>query len=114
MHSGFTELRAGMSFNHCFLPSPPAAPPEALQEAAEMLRFFEDALDRKTAPGEFLFGGFGGVDAMFAPAVVRLVSFGVSTAATPRAGGYLSAVLGHPPVERWLKEARALPPRQTY
>jgi glutathione S-transferase len=114
MHSGFPNLREGMSFNHCFLPEPPAPPPEALQEAAEMLRFFEDALDLRSAPGEFLFGGFGAVDAMFAPAVVRLVSFGAPTAATPRAGGYLAAVLAHPPVERWLKEARALPPRETY
>ncbi|HEV8335810.1 MAG TPA: glutathione S-transferase family protein [Candidatus Polarisedimenticolia bacterium] len=114
MHAGFAKLREGMSFNHCFLPEPPAPPPEAREEAAEMLRFFEDALERKNAPGEFLFGGFGGVDAMFAPAVVRLVSFGVPTAATPRAESYLSAVLGHAPVERWLKEARALPPRETY
>jgi len=114
MHSGFTKLREGMSFNHCFLPEPPAPPQDALQDAAEMLRFFEDALERKTVPGEFLFGGFGGVDAMFAPAVVRLVTFRASTAATPRAGDYLSAVLGHPPVERWLKEARALPPCETY
>jgi len=114
MHSGFMKLREGMSFNLCFLPQPPPAPAEARAEAAEMLGFFEDALTRKTASGSFLFGPFGAADAMFAPAVVRLVSFEVETEKTPRAAGYLKAVLARPPVARWLQEARTLPPRETY
>jgi glutathione S-transferase len=114
MHSGFLNLREGMSFNLCFLPSRPKPPQDALQEAAEMLGYFEDALSHKQGQGAFLFGGFGAVDAMFAPAIVRLASFGVPTRETPRAAAYLQAVLNHPPVARWLKEARALPPRETY
>ncbi|MCI0567802.1 MAG: glutathione S-transferase N-terminal domain-containing protein [Acidobacteria bacterium] len=114
MHSGFLKLREGMSFNLCFLPTPPKPRQEALQEAAEMLGYFEAALSRKATPGDFLFGGFGAVDAMFAPAVVRLTAFDVPTRETPRAAAYLQAVLNHPPVARWLREARALPPRETY
>jgi glutathione S-transferase len=114
MHSGFMKLREGMSFNLCFLPRPPQAPAEALAEAAEMLAFFEEALARKAAPGPFLFGAFGAADAMFAPAVLRLTSFKAPLEKTPRAAAYLQSVLNHPPVERWLAEARALPPRETY
>ena len=114
MHSGFLKLREGMSFNLCFLPTPPKPPQDALQEAAEMLGYFEDTLSSRQAPGVFLFGDFGAVDAMFAPAIVRLTSFGVPTRETPRAAAYLRAVLNHPPVARWLQEARALPPRETY
>jgi len=114
MHSGFPKLREGMSFNLCFLPAPPAPPPEALQEAAEMLGWFEEALGRKQETGAFLFGGFGAADVMFAPAVVRLTAFEVPARETPRAAAYLQAVLDHPPVARWLREARALPPRGTY
>jgi glutathione S-transferase len=114
MHSGFMKLREGMSFNLCFLPKPPQPTEEALAEAAEMLALFEGALKRKGASGAFLFGSFGAVDAMFAPAVVRLKSFKVPASQTPRAAAYLDAVLAHPIVARWLDAARALPPRETY
>lgn len=115
MHSGFTKLREGMSFNLCFLPQPPRAPAEALAEAAELLALWEAALHAKhETAGPFLFGAFGGADAMFAPAVVRLVSFKVSTATTPLAAAYLEATLRHPAVRRWLDPARALPPQATY
>jgi glutathione S-transferase len=114
MHSGFTRIREGMSFNLCFLPQPPAPPAEALQEAAELLGIWEETLGKKKAAGPFLIGGFGAVDAMFAPAIVRLTSFKVPSAATPKAAAYMKAVLSHPAVDRWMSQARALPPVATY
>jgi len=114
MHSSFPQLRASMSFNLCFLPQPPRASDVALAEAAQMLGLFESVLGGKPSPGPFLFGPFGGVDAMFAPAVVRLTAFKVSTASTPHAGRYLAAVLEHPAVRAWMDAARALPPRASY
>ena len=115
MHSGFMKLREGMSFNLCFLPEPPQAPAEALAEAGEMLRLWEEALrEKRKEAGPFLFGAFGAADAMVAPAVVRLTSFRVPTSATPRAAAYMDAVLRHPPVRRWMDPARALPPQATY
>ncbi len=114
MHSGFTELRKGMSFNLCFVPEPPAAPPEALEEAAEMLRLWEEALRRRKGGGPYLFGPFGGADVMYAPAVVRLRAFRVPSSSTTRAAAYMGAVLEHPSVRRWLDAARALPPAPTY
>jgi glutathione S-transferase len=110
MHSGFAKLREGMSFNLCFLPEPPPAPPEALAEAHDVLRIWEGALKEKSDPGPFLCGAFGAVDAMYAPVVVRLTSFRVSTAEAPAAGAYMNAVLAHPSVQRWLDPARSLPP----
>ena len=79
-----------------------------------MLGYFEAALANQAASGGFLFGAFGAVDIMFAPAIVRLTAFEVPTGATPRAAAYLQEVLNHPLVERWLGEARALPPRETH
>ena len=114
MHSGFMKLRESMSFNLCFLPQPPPATPEALADAAEMLGLFEGALQRPGAGGPFLFGSFCAADVMYAPAVVRLTSFKVPAAKTPKAAAYMQAVLAHPPVRRWLDAARALPPRETY
>jgi glutathione S-transferase len=114
MHSGFLKLREGMSFNLCFLSHPPPPPAEALEEAQEMLALFEGALAMKKSPGAFLFGPFCAADILYAPAAVRLTSFKVPVDRTPLAATYLEEVLAHPPVARWLQEARALPPRETY
>ena len=114
MHSGFPKLRESMSFNLCFLPTPPAASAEARDEATEMLSFWETALECRTAPGPFLFGEFGAVDVMYAPAVVRLTAFRVPTDRTPKSAAYMAAVLAHPAVKKWMDAARALPSRETY
>jgi len=115
MHSGFMKIREGMSFNTCFLPRRPAAPAAAMDEAAEMLGFLDAALARrKPGAGAFLFGEFGAVDAMYAPAIVRLIAYEVPTDAVPRAAAWMRAVLDDPAVRPWLDAARALPPAETY
>jgi glutathione S-transferase len=114
MHSGFPKLREHMSFNLCFLPDPGPSHPEALADAMEMMSYWEPALARKTDPGPFLFGGFGGVDAMYAPAIVRLTAFRVPTGDYPLSAKYMPAVLEHPAVRRWLDEGKKLPPRREY
>jgi len=114
MHSGFAKVRESLSFNLCFLPAPPPATPEALAEAAEMLAMWEDALARKKDPRPFLFGPFGAVDAMYAPAVVRLTAFKVPTQAAPRSAAYMQAMLAQPSMRRWLDEARTLAPVTSY
>ncbi|MBI1951419.1 MAG: glutathione S-transferase C-terminal domain-containing protein, partial [Acidobacteria bacterium] len=93
---------------------PPRPTPEALQEGAEMLSYFQDALDRRQAPGPFLFGPFTAADVLYAPAVVRLTAFRVPAAHAPKAPAYMEAVLSHPAVRRWMDAARALPLRETY
>jgi glutathione S-transferase len=114
MHSGFMKLRESMSFNLCFLPKPPAATSEALAEAAEILALWEDALSKKTVSGPFLFGPFGAADAMFAPVVWRLTAFKVPSPRAPKAAAYMESVLAHPAVRRWMDQARAMPPHETY
>ena len=114
MHSGFMKLRESMSFNLCFLPVPPAATPEALAEAAEILGYWETALSRKKSPGPFLFGPFGAADVIYAPVVWRLTAFRVPTNETPKAAAYMKVVLEHAAVKRWMDPARALPPAEHY
>ena len=108
MHSGFTRLRESMSFNLCFLPVRPAASSGALEDAREMLGWFEQVLARKVAKGPFLFGTFSGADVAFAPAIFRLTAFAVPV--SPLASSYLTAVLEYPAVKAWLDQARALVP----
>ena len=114
MHSGFMKLRESMSFNLCFIDTPPAATPEALAEAAEILSHWERTLTHNTVPGPYLFGNFTAADIMFAPVVVRLTAFKVASVSTPRSAAYMTAVLGHPAVRRWMEPARQLEPHETY
>lgn len=114
MHSSFPKLRESMSFNLCFLPTPPPATREAHEEAREMLALWEGALAAKTEPGPFLLGAFSGADAMFAPAAVRLQAFRVATSDFPRSADYMPALLAHAPVAAWLDAARKLAPKADY
>jgi glutathione S-transferase len=115
MHSGFMNVRNGMSFNLCFLPQAPEAPPEAMAEAQEVLALWEDALTRPDRRGgPYLCGAFCAADVMFATMAVRLLAFGVRASDYPRAKDYTTAVLAAAPVAAWLGEARKLPPRETY
>jgi len=115
MHSGFMKVREGMSFNLCFLPQVPTAPPEAMAEAQEVLALWEDALTRpERRGGPYLCGAFCAADVMFATMAVRLQAFGVPTSDYPQAKEYLGAVLAALPVTGWMDQARALPPRPEY
>ena len=115
MHSGFGQVREGMSFNLCFLPKVPAAPAAAMSEAQDVLAMWELAMtqpDRRGGP--YLCGAFCAADVMFATMAVRLRAFGVPTSDYPQAREYLQAVLEAPPVKAWLDAARALPPQENY
>lgn len=115
MHSGFMEMREGMSFNTCFLKTRPAPAAAALADAAELLALLEVPLEEKRASsGPYLFGAFGAVDAMYAPAAVRLIAYEVPAGASPRAHAYLRDVLAAPAVKPWMQAALALPPSETY
>jgi glutathione S-transferase len=115
MHSGFLKVRDGMSFNLCFLPQVPQAPPDALAEAQEVLALWEASLARpERRGGPYLCGAFCAADVMFATMAVRLKAFGVPTSDYPKAREYLAAVLAAPPVAAWMDQARALKPMPEY
>jgi glutathione S-transferase len=115
MHSGFTRIRDGMSYNLCFLPEVPEAPPEALAEAQEVLALWTWALSRADRRGgPYLCGAFCAADVMFATMAERLRAFAVPVSDYPLARDYMTAVLAAPPVKAWMDAARALPPQATY
>jgi glutathione S-transferase len=112
MHSGFMAVRTGMSFNLAFLAEDLRTNDGAIAEAREMMSFWEDALSRSNGP--FLFGAWGAVDIMYAPAVVRLQAFKIPCQDLPHARAYMQAVLSQPDVADWLQAARTLKPVATY
>jgi len=108
MHSGFGPLRS-----HCPMNIEAALPDagqriwtgqaEVRANVARIDALWSGAL--QASGGPFLFGGFGAVDAMYAPVVMRLFTYGlpVSDAAT----GYMARMRAAPGVAAWVADALA-------
>jgi glutathione S-transferase len=106
MHAGFSRLRNACPMNiEAFFPDIGQklwAEDEALRaDVARLDAAWSEAL--AASGGVFLFGGFGAVDAFFAPVAVRLSRFGLPL--SERAAAYRDALLAHPAVEDWIADA---------
>ena len=108
MHAGFGDIR-----NHCPMNI------EAEQSAAGAKVLAENKGVRgnlarvdemwsaatKISGGPFLFGAFGGVDAMYAPMCMRVLGYGLPLSVP--AQRYVDAVRQHPAVAAWMHDARS-------
>ncbi|MBT4489669.1 MAG: glutathione S-transferase family protein [Rhodospirillaceae bacterium] len=105
MHAGFQTLREELSFN-VQAPAPHPLRGEGLNADITRIReMWRRQLDDKQAPGDFLFGSFCAVDAMYAPVAVRFHLYKVPLDATCRA--YMDVVLQLPGLRTWLADAAA-------
>ena len=111
MHAGFLPLRRACPMN---LWRPVTAPVLAADVQANVARIdamWSDCRARFGAAGPFLFGAFSAADAMYAPVVSRLHSYGAAVGAVSRT--YMDAVQGLPAWRAWreaaLKEPWVLP-----
>jgi glutathione S-transferase len=113
MHSGFMALRNECPMNlhrpirQVALSGDARANIARIQEIWRQCRQRHDKLSDKLGGklGPFLFGTFGGADAMFAPVVYRFRTYAIEVAAEVQA--YMDAVLGLPAVEEWTKAGLA-------
>ncbi len=105
MHSGFSALRQHlpMKFRETF----PLRPlqPDVRADIARILQLWSDCRVRFGGGGPFLFGAFSIADAMYAPVVSRLKTYGVLLEGL--AAAYAEALWGLPSVQEWLAAARA-------
>jgi len=105
MHSGFQALRGRMPM-HCRARLPGVGRnPEVLADIARITSLWRDCRARYGADGPFLFGGFSIADAMFAPVVLRFLTYEVELDAV--CGSYCAATLALPSLRQWLDEALA-------
>jgi glutathione S-transferase len=108
MHSGFANLRNHMSMNVRKRYPGKGRTPEVLAEVRRIDEIWSQA------KGPFLFGPFTAADAMYAPVVLRFVTYGVE--ASNRA--YMDAVLALPAMKEWIaaaeREAESIPQFDMY
>ena len=106
MHSGFGALRSAMPMNIKLLlkGKPPSAEVQAdIDRIAEI--WTQTRSEFAGDAGPYLFGAFSVADAMFAPVVMRFVTYNV--ALPPVAEAYRDAMLAHPAMVEWADAARA-------
>jgi len=103
MHSGFMGLRRTYPMNLGKHFAYDARDGEAVRDAARIEEIWTDARSRHGAEGPFLFGAFTAADAMYAPAVTRLDTYGLPVGPVARA--YMDAVLALPSFREWREAA---------
>jgi len=105
MHSGFQALRKALPMNCRRRTHGTPLGPDVLANIARIGAIWRDCRARFGAGGPFLFGGFSIADAMYAPVVMRFVSYGVEIDAVAQA--YVDTLLGLPALQEWLRDAAA-------
>jgi glutathione S-transferase len=101
MHSGFAALRneCGMNLHRPVGAIPLSA--DARANIARIQQIWAECHERYGKLGPFLFGAFGGADAMFAPVVHRFRTFAIEVA--PEARPYVDAMMSLPAFEEWTR-----------
>ena len=105
MHSGFAALRNECGMNLHRLVRAVALSADARADVARVEQIWIECRERYGKFGPFLFGAFGGVDAMFAPVVHRFRSFAIAVA--PEAQAYMDTMMALPAFQQWTSAALA-------
>lgn len=109
MHSGFVSLRTSMPMNLKGDRKGQGMTDATAADIARIEALWADMRARFGIPagGPFLFGAFTIADAMFAPVVTRLETYGV--AVSPESRAYMDAVLALPAMREWIAAAKEEP-----
>jgi glutathione S-transferase len=105
MHSGFAALRNECGMN---LHRPVGAimlSANARADIARIQQIWIDCRERHEKSGPFLFGAFGGADAMFAPVVHRFRTYAIEVA--PAVRRYMDTMMSLPAFEEWTRAGLA-------
>ncbi len=99
MHGGFQALRKACPMNMWLPPKARPQPDDVMENVWRIDALWRDCRKRFGESGDFLFGAFGAADAMYAPVVSRLHSYGVPVSAEARV--YMDAVMALPAWKEW-------------
>jgi glutathione S-transferase len=105
MHAGFVELRRHMPMNVSGRYPGKGMTPAVQRDIDRIVEIWTDARTRFGGDGEMLFGRFGIADAMYAPVVMRFVTYGVELSGL--AAAYAASIRALPGVRAWTEQAAA-------
>jgi glutathione S-transferase len=105
MHAGFSILRSQWPMNARALGRRTAANPERSADIARIEDLWADCRARFGGGGPWLFGEYSVADAMYAPVVLRLRTYGAHLRES--SAGYLATVMADGAMREWLAAAEA-------
>jgi glutathione S-transferase len=107
MHAGFLPLRRACPMNFWRPVTMREYSAEVQANVVRIDAIWSDCRDCFGPDGPFLFGGFTAADAMYAPVVSRLHTYGLPVSSASRA--YMDAVMALPAWRAWREAALAEP-----
>ena len=107
MHGGFMPLRQACSMNLGKRFAAPAMTDDLQANVARIEDIWRTTRARFGSGGAYLYGAFTAADAMYAPVVTRLDTYGIAVADDTRA--YMRTVLLHPSFVAWRAAGLAEP-----
>ncbi len=105
MHSGFGALRNECGMNLHRPVRAIALSAEARADIARIQQIWTECRERYGKMGPFLFGDFGGADAMFAPVVHRFRIYAIAVA--PEVQAYMDTMMSLPAFQEWTRAGLA-------
>jgi glutathione S-transferase len=105
MHSGFAALRNECGMNLRRPVGAIALSADARANVERIQQIWVECRERYGKLGPFLFGNFGGADAMFAPVVHRFRTYAIDLA--PDAGSYMDTMMSLPAFQEWTRAGLA-------
>jgi glutathione S-transferase len=103
MHSGFMGLRTHAPMNFRGRWSNLTLSDAVAADVKRIDQIWQQCRNGYGAGGDFLFGGFGAADMMYAPIVSRFTTYDIDVSPISRA--YMDAILNHPLMVRWQEDA---------
>ena len=103
MHSGFSALRSAMPMNVRKRCPRTTFEPAVLRDVERVVQIWERCRAMHGSGGPFLFGAFSIADCMYAPVVMRFLTY--EPPLSPVAVTYCDAVASWPALAEWLAEA---------
>ncbi|MCK5040997.1 MAG: glutathione S-transferase family protein [Sphingomonadales bacterium] len=107
MHGGFFGIRGGCSMNLSKKYAQKDRGPDVAKDVARICALINEARSKFGGEGDFLYGGFGAVDAMYMPIVCRLNGYSIAVDDVTKA--YMDTMLNLAPFNEW-REAAMLEP----
>jgi len=107
MHAGFVPLRRACPMNMWRPVKKRELNDETVANVRRIEAMWKDCRTRYGSGGPFLFGPFCAADAMYAPVVTRLATYGIKVSRETL--GYMETVMALPAFAEWRAGARAEP-----
>ena len=104
MHSGFSALRQNWPMQAASRGLKVPLPAQAVADVQRVQEIWRDCRERYGANGPWLFGEYSAADAMYAPVVLRFLSYDAPVSESSRV--YMDQTLSDPHLSEWISQAR--------